>query len=297
MSNLNSKYLDGTCDIVQTEIGGQLFVWGKQTYIMGILNVSPDSFSGDGLYDNLEGAVQRALYMEYYGAHIIDVGGESSRPAGSIYGDGAMPVTMEEELQRVIPLIQRLKEVLTIPISVDTYKSSVAKEAIAVGAAAINDVWGLKKDPNLAKVVADMEVPIFLTHNQLDTHYDDVLSEVIEDLKCSVNKAKDAGISQGKIILDPGIGFGKTVFDNLTILRCISEFRSALGYPVLLGTSRKSTIGQILGGLPPNERLEGTAATVALAIGQRVDMVRVHDVKEISRVVSVSDAVVRGWSG
>ena len=279
-----------------TRIGDQEFRWGERTYVMGVLNLTPDSFSGDGLGDDVEAAVARAVAMQDQGAHIIDVGGESTRPPGAVYGVGAPPVSEEEELRRVIPVVQRLKNVLRIPISVDTYKASVARRAIAAGAAMINDVWALKRDPDMAQVAAEAGVPVVLMHNQQGTEYTDLLGDIVADLRRSVDQALAAGVPRKQIVVDPGIGFGKTPAGNLELLRRLHEFKAALGCPVLVGTSRKSTIGLVLGGLPAEERLEGTTATVALAIDRGADMVRVHDVKAMARVARMSDAIVRGWS-
>ena len=279
-----------------TVIGGEEFRWGERTYVMGVLNVTDDSFSGDGLGGDPDLAVARALGFQEAGADLIDVGGESTRPAGAVYGTGAAPVSVEEELRRVIPVVRRLKERLRIPISVDTHKAEVARQAIEAGAGLINDVWALKRDPDLASVVAETGVPIILMHNQRGVDYRDLLSDVVNDLRRSMEQAAAAGVPEEQMLVDPGIGFGKTPVQNLELLRRLAEFKAALGRPLVVGTSRKSTIGVVLGGLPPTERMEGTAATVALAIAQGADMVRVHDVKEMVRVSRMSDAIVRGWS-
>jgi dihydropteroate synthase len=283
--------------VVQSmRIGGCEFRWGERTYVMGVLNVTDDSFSGDGLAGEPDLAVARALAFQDAGADLIDIGAESTRPQGAVYGDGAAPVSVEEELRRVIPLILRLKERLRIPISIDTYKAEVARQAIDAGAGLINDVWALKRDPDLAGVAAESGVPIILMHNQRGVHYRDLLPDVADDLRRSMEQAETAGVPREQILVDPGIGFGKTPAHNLELLRRLAEFKAALGRPLVVGTSRKSTIGVVLGGLPPEERMEGTAATVALAIAQGADMVRVHDVKEMVRVSRMSDAIVRGWS-
>ena len=271
-------------------------VWGKRTYVMGIVNVTPDSFSGDGLGYDVEVALEQALRFQAEGADIIDVGGESTRP-------GSAPVDSDEEKRRVIPVIRLLASRLDIPISVDTYKHEVAREALAAGAAMINDVWGLKQDraqalpseEGLAALAAREGVPIILMHNQKDTSYTDLVPEVLASLRASLGQALEAGVSSENVILDPGLGFGKGPEHNLEILRRLGEFR-ALGLPILVGTSRKSTIGIVLD-LPVEERLEGTAATVALAIAHGADIVRVHDVKAMTRVARMSDAIVRGWQG
>ena len=260
---------------------------------MGIVNVTPDSFSGDGLAHKAGAAVELALRMEAEGADIIDIGAESTRPAGRVYGTGAQALSANEELARLMPV---LKEVLTrvnIPVSVDTYKAEVARQAVQAGASMINDVWGLQADPGMAEVAASTAVPIVLMHNQSHYRYDDLLGDIKQSLGRSVEQAIQAGVSPDKIIIDPGIGFGKTADHNLEILRRLPELRS-LGYPMLVGTSRKSAIGRVLG-LPVDERLEGTAATVALSIAGGADIVRVHDVREMVRVARMSDAIVRGW--
>ncbi|GBD11670.1 Dihydropteroate synthase [bacterium HR23] len=278
-------------DLGTTLIGGRPFRWGERTYVMGILNLSPDSFSGDGISD-VERAVERALAMEAEGADIIDVGGESSRPP-QVYPD-VRPVPVEEELRRVLPVVRRLAQVLKVPISIDTSKAEVARQALAEGASLVNDVWGFTADPQMARVVAEAGVPAVLTHNQHGYEYRDLLADIILGLRVRVDLALKAGMRRENIIVDPGWGFGKRAEQNLEVLRRLDEVRSALGRPVLIGTSRKHTIGLVLG-LPVHERLEGTAATVALAIARGADIVRVHDVKAMVRVARMADAVVRGW--
>jgi dihydropteroate synthase len=255
---------------------------------MGIVNVTPDSFSGDGLAYRIEAALEQALRFQADGADIIDVGGESTRP-------GSVPVDADEEIRRVVPVIRLLASQLDIPVSVDTYKQEVAREALDAGAAMINDVWGLKQDPALAALAARGGVPIVLMHNQKGTSYTDLVPDVLSSLGASLAQALDAGVPPENVILDPGLGFGKGPEDNLEILRRLEEFKS-LNLPILVGTSRKSTIGIVLD-LPVEERLEGTAATVALAIANGADIVRVHDVKAMTRVARMSDAIVRGWQG
>ena len=271
-----------------TRCGSLTLEWGKRTYVMGIVNVTPDSFSGDGLGYDVEAALEEALRFQDEGADIIDVGGESTRP-------GSAPVDASEEKRRVVPVIRRLASRLSIPISVDTYKPQVAREALDAGASMINDVWGLKHDPSLANLAATEGVPIVLMHNQRGTSYSDLVPEVMESLKASMDMALEAGVVAENIILDPGIGFGKTAHHNLELLRRLEELET-LGRPLLVGTSRKSTIGLVLD-LPVEERLEGTAATVALAIARGADIVRVHDVRAMVRVARMSDAIVRGWAG
>jgi len=273
-----------------TTIGGISFEWGTRTYIMGVVNVTPDSFSGDGIHLDVESAVRQAVEFQENGADIVDVGGESSRPPWMY--EGAQPTLLDEELARVIPVIQALSAELRIPVSVDTYKARVAKEALAVGAAMINDVWGFTRDADMPRVAADAGVPVVLMHNQDHTRYNDLLPDVIGTLGQLKNNALRAGISPENIVLDPGMGFGKTAEHNLEILRRLDEF-SVLDQPLLIGMSRKATIGEVLG-LPVDERVEGTAATVALSIAKGADIIRVHDVTEMVKVARMSDAIVRG---
>ena len=275
-----------------TLIGGKPFEWGRKTYVMGVINVTPDSFSGDGVGRDVGAAVELALKFQAWGADIVDVGGESTRPA-SIYRD-SQPTSADEEMSRVVPVIEALRSPLDVPISIDTYKASVAAEAVEAGAAMINDVSALGRDPEMALVAADTGVPVVLMHSQSHTRYDDLVPDIIAALERSVDAAVDAGIALEKIVVDPGIGFGKTAEHNLEIIRRLDEF-SALGRPVLIGMSRKSTIGYVLD-LPLDDRVEGTAATVALSIANGVDIVRVHDVREMVRVARMTDAIVRGWS-
>ena len=274
-----------------TIIGGTPLVWGLRTYVMGVVNATPDSFSGDGLSNNVDAAVEQALRFRDWGADIIDVGGESARPPSTY--PGAAPASLEDELGRVIPVIEALAPTLGIPISVDTYKARVAGEALAAGASMINDVWGFKRDPDMVRVTAEAGVPVILMHNQDHTRYDDLVPDVVGSLRDMTNSAILAGVPPENIILDPGMGFGKTAENNLEILRRLDEFL-VLKRPLLIGMSRKSTIGQVLG-LPVDERVEGTGATVALSIANGADIVRVHDVKEMVRVARMSDAIVRGW--
>ena len=280
-------------DLRELLIGDSRFIWGARTYVMGVLNITPDSFSGDGTGDDLQRAVELALRFEDDGADIIDIGGESSRPR-SAYRD-ARPVPAEEEAERVIPVIEALSGRLGIPISIDTQKSSVASLAIASGASMVNDVSMLSADAGMANTVAGLGVPLIINHTRARAVYPSgIVPEVIEDLRRAAVMAEDAGLPFSKVILDPGIGFGKTVQQSIEMQRGLSELVD-LGYPVLIGTSRKSSIGEVLG-LPADQRIEGTAATVALAIERGADIVRVHDVKEMVRVARMSDAIVRGWS-
>jgi len=285
------------------EIGGRLFEWGQRTYVMGIINVTPDSFSGDGLAaeeDVLEAALAQAERFVADGAHIFDVGGESTRP-------GSEPTSTEDELERVIPVIERLAEKFELPISVDTYKAEVARQALDAGAGLVNDVWGLRMDPALAGLVAERGVPVVVMHNRSEPkkavqkerlggryegmEYEDLMADVVRELRESVQLALDAGVARERIIVDPGLGFGKTVGQNLELMHRLSELE-VLGCPILVGPSRKSFVGYTLD-LPMEERVEGTAATVSLCIARGADIVRVHDVREMARVARMSDAIVR----
>lgn len=251
---------------------------------MGIVNLSPDSFSGDGLAGRWDEAVSWARRLEAEGADIIDVGGESTRP-------GAMPVSVQEETDRVLPVLERLVGQVGVPVSIDTYKSEVAGAALKAGASMINDVWGLKKDPGLAELAATHGVPLILTHNQAGIKYRDLIQEVIQSLKHSLQLALEAGVARANIILDPGLGFGKRGGQNLAILRRLEDFQ-VLGQPLLVGTSRKFSAAKALG-VPDGDRLGETAATVSLAIAHGADMVRVHDVGVMARVARMADMIVR----
>lgn len=270
-----------------THCGNTVFRWGERTYLMGICNLSPESFSGDGLGGDLEATLAQARRMVAEGADIIDVGGESTRP-----GTGPASITdMDDELRLVIPAIERLAAELPVPVSIDTYKSGVARRAVEAGAAMINDIWGLQRDPVLAKVAAEAGVPVILMSNQRDRPVDDIMPAVIADLERAIKQAEQAGIPPPNIIIDPGIGFGKTLEQNLEIIRRLAGLK-VLGKPILLGTSRKSMIGRVLD-LPADQRLEGTAATVAIGVANGADIMRVHDVKEMTRVCRMSDAIIR----
>jgi dihydropteroate synthase len=264
---------------------------GGKTLIMGIINVTPDSFSGDGLAGDVAGAVAQGKRMVEEGADMLDVGGESTRP-------GSEPVTADEQIARVLPVIEGLVNEVDVPISIDSYESSVAKAAMANGAAIVNDISGLRADDEMAAVAADAGAAVVVMHiqgtprdMQKDPKYADVIGEISDYLADGIAKAEAAGLTRGQIVVDPGIGFGKTLEHNLEILRRLREFR-CLGCPVLVGTSRKSMIGMILD-LPAEQRVEGTGATVALAIAGGADIVRVHDVREVARVAKVTDAIVR----
>lgn len=275
-------------DLGVTICGGQEFRWGQRTFIMGILNVTPDSFSCDGVGGDIESAIARARQLVDEGADILDIGGESTRP-------DSKSISIDEELRRVIPVIERLAGEIDVPISIDSYKSEVAQRALESGAMMINDVWGLRRDRKLAALAAERGVPLVISANQRETKYKDIVREVIDSLKWGIDLALKAGVPQENIIVDPGIGFGKTLEGNLEVLRRLGELK-ALGRPILLGTSRKSMIGMVLD-LPPDQRLEGTAATVAIGIANGADIVRVHDVLQMRRVARMADAVVRGrWS-
>ncbi|MBM7635121.1 dihydropteroate synthase [Geomicrobium sediminis] len=257
--------------------------FAKKTYIMGILNVTPDSFSDGGRYNNLDAAVERARQMVENGADIIDVGGESTRP-------GFTPVSVEDEIARVVPIIEAISSSVEVPVSIDTYKAATAEAAVKAGAAIINDIWGAKYDSQMASVAAKHEVPIVLTHNRNQVDYHDFLQDVVDDLLESVDVSIQAGVPKERIILDPGIGFAKSHEQNLKLMRRLDVITS-LGFPVLLGTSRKSLIANTLQ-TPPNDRLEGTSATISLGIERGCHIVRVHDVKEMSRTSKMMDAML-----
>lgn len=264
---------------------------GTKTLVMGVINATPDSFSGDGIGIDVDAALGQAHHFLQNGVDLIDVGGVSSRPA-SIYRD-VKPISAQEEIDRIIPIIDAITSKLDVIISVDTHKSKVAREAIKTGADIVNDIWGFEKDPDMVHVVRKTDVEVILMHNADIPSYDDVVEDCIDHLKKVVDKAVGSGIKRERIIIDPGIGFAKTASQNLEILRRLSEFK-IIGSPILVGTSRKSTIGTVLD-LPVNQRLEGTAATVAISIAKGADIVRVHDVAEMAKVVRMSDAIVRGW--
>ncbi len=296
---------------VALRIGRRAFVWGERAYIMGIVNVTPDSFSGDGLLGGageagaggeavVDAAVQQALRMLDEGADILDVGGESTRPGGQ-------PVDAQAEASRVLPVIEALRRETDAPISIDTYKASVARQALDAGADMINDVWGMAMDPELAPLAARRGVPVVLMHNRskprdaaqearlggryVGVKYTDLLGDVIRELGALIEAAEEAGVARERIIVDPGIGFGKTVEQNLRLLNHLDALR-VLGLPILAGPSRKSFIGYTLD-LPPEERTEGTAAAVAMAVARGADIVRVHDVRVMARVARMTDAILR----
>ncbi|WP_170005996.1 dihydropteroate synthase [Bacillus fonticola] len=256
----------------------------EKTYIMGIVNRTPDSFSDGGRYTNLDTAVHHALHLVKDGADVLDIGGESTRP-------GFDTVTAEEEIERVVPLIKRLADETDVPISVDTYKAEVAEEAVKAGAAVLNDVWAGEKSPSTLNVAKRYEVPIILMHNQKEPQYTDVAADVCAYLQSRLDVAREMGIPEEHLIVDPGIGFGKTFEHNITVLQQLEKVVE-LGVPVLLGTSRKRFIGHILG-TDENERMEGTLATVAYGIQKGCHIMRVHDVKEAKRLATVMDILLR----
>ena len=265
---------------------GETLAWGVRTYVIGIINLTPDSFSGDGLGGDVDGALDLALRFQDEGADILDIGAESTRP-------GHKQVSLDEELARLMPALEAVAKRVDLPISVDTYKAAVARRAVDAGAVIINDIWGLKAEPELAEVAAETCAGLVLMHSQKGTKYRDLVPDLLSSLKDSVRIALEAGVPQDNIIVDPGIGFGKTPDQNLAVLARLNELKE-LDCPMLVGTSRKSTLGLLLD-LPAEERVEATAATVSLAIAGGADLVRVHDVKEMVRVCRVTDAVVRGW--
>ncbi len=263
------------------KIGTTEFDLKNKTYLMGILNVTPDSFSDGGQHNRVDTALKRAEQMIKEGVHILDIGGESTRP-------GYTQISDEEEIARVVPIIEKIKKNYEIPVSVDTYKSKVAENAIAAGVDLINDIWGLKYDSKMAEVIAKHNVACCLMHNRKDTEYADFFEDVKTDLKETLAIAEKAGIAKEKIILDPGVGFAKNYEQNLEIIRRIGELKE-LGYPLLLGTSRKSVIGLTLD-LPVTERLEGTLVTTVLAVLGGCSFVRVHDIEANKRAIKMTEA-------
>lgn len=266
--------------------------FSRKTYIMGILNVTPDSFSDNGLYFDKTRAIKRALQMAEEGADIIDIGGESTRP-------GSEPLAIEEELRRTIPVIEALLKETNIPLSIDTYKSGVAKKALDAGASMVNDISGLRFDPGMAKVVAEYKVPLVVMHMkgtpkdmQTNPVYEALMPEIMDSLRESIRFAIESGVPEDKIIIDPGIGFGKTYEHNLEIINSLQSL-SLMEKPILIGLSRKAFIGKVLGDVPPQERLEGTAAAVSISIMNGANIIRVHDVKEMAKVAKVADAIKR----
>lgn len=273
----------GVADKYKIKCGSYTIDLGEKTKIMGILNTTPDSFSDGGKYNDLEKAVEHAKEMVANGADIIDIGGESTRP-------GFAPLSLEEELKRVIPFVKAVSQQVNVPISVDTYKAEVAKQSLEAGAQIINDIWGAKADGNMAHVAAEYDAPIILMHNRRERNYQLFIRDVMNDLYESINIVKQAGVKDDKIILDPGIGFAKDYHENILMMQNL-DLLTSLGYPVLLATSRKTMIGHALN-LPVNERMEGTGATICYGIQQGCQMIRVHDVKEMSRMAKMMDALM-----
>ena len=263
------------------DIGGQRFEWGSRTYVMGIINVTPDSFSGDGLGSDIDRAVAQGLRMVREGADMLDVGGESTRP-------GHQPISAGEEIARTEAVVARLAREAGVPVSIDTYKLEVAEAAVAAGATMLNDIWGLTRSPALAQLAATSNCALVVMHNQDGTDYTgDLMAEIKRFLRASVDRAVQAGVPRERVLIDPGIGFGKTAEQNWVVMRRMVELRE-LDQPILIGTSRKSFIGKLLD-LPVNDRFEGTAATTTAAVLRGADVVRVHDVREMTRVVRVAD--------
>ncbi|WP_316572816.1 dihydropteroate synthase [Neobacillus sp. YIM B06451] len=263
--------------------GNHVLDYEKKTIVMGILNVTPDSFSDGGKFNAADRAVARAREMIEHGADIIDIGGESTRP-------GHEPVSLEEELDRVIPIIELLSKEIDVPISVDTYKAEVARQSLKAGAHIINDIWGAKAEPDIAKAAAEFNAPIILMHNRDNRDYEFFTRDVFWDLYESIRIAKEAGVKDSQIILDPGIGFAKDLKENIEMMQNLDTL-VALGYPVLLGTSRKRFIGTVLD-LPPEDRMEGTGATVCYGIQKGCQIIRIHDVKEMARMAKMMDALM-----
>lgn len=257
--------------------------YGKKTIVMGILNATPDSFSDGGKFNEVDIAVKHAVEMVENGADIIDIGGESTRP-------GFATVSLKDELNRVIPIIKAISKQVQVPISIDTYKAEVAKQAIEAGAHIINDVWGAKADPLMGQVAAKYDVPIILMHNRHDRNYSLFIRDVINDLYESITIVKEAGVKDENIILDPGIGFAKDYQENIQMMQHLDKL-TMIGYPVLLGTSKKTMIGQALE-LPVSERMEGTGATICYGIQKGCQIIRVHDIKEMSRMAKMMDALM-----
>jgi dihydropteroate synthase len=266
---------------VIADIGGHAFEWGSRTYVMGIVNVTPDSFSGDGLDDDQVRATQQGLRMVHEGADFLDVGGESTRP-------GHVPITVAEEISRTEGVVRRLSRESGVPVSIDTYKLEVAEAGVAAGATILNDIWGLTRSPAVADLAAKHDCGLVVMHNQDGTDYaGDLMTEIKRFLRESARLAMAAGVPRERVIIDPGIGFGKTADQNWVVMRRLDELKE-LGFPILVGTSRKSFIGKVLD-LPVGERVEGTAATVAAAVLRGADIVRVHDVEAMTRVARVAD--------
>ena len=276
------------------QIGPATFTWGARTYLMGVINTSPDSFSGDGLADP-DAALAQAMRFVDEGADILDVGGQSTRPGPVKTDAGFDEITPEEEIARVLPVIERIARALPrTPVSIDTYKPEVARAAIDAGAHMLNDIWGFRREPALASIASEAGIPAVAMHNQRGRKASDVMQAILDGLRESVRIAADAGLSRDRLIVDPGFGFGWNPAHNIEMLRRLREL-DALALPILIGTSRKSTIGAVLGGAPVERRAFGTAASIAIAIANGADIVRVHDVHEMKHVALVADAITRDW--
>ncbi len=266
------------------KIGNSHFIWEEKTYIMGILNVTPDSFSDGGQFNTIEKAVNQAIQLENAGADIIDIGGESTRP-------DHLPISVAEEIERVLPIIRAVKDHVNIPISIDTYKAETAEAALQAGAHMINDIWGARKDLRMANIAKAYQVPIILMHNRDDKRYHDLIGEIISDLHESLAIVKKAGINDSQIILDPGIGFGKTLDHNFHVMNHLDDIIGQLDYPFLLGASRKSFINKVLN-IPAEKRDNATGATTCLGIAKGVNIVRVHDVEKTLELTKMMDAML-----
>ncbi len=278
--------MNSTPKLAPLTIGSREFVWGQRTYLMGVINVSPESF-WNGKYGDADAALERGIKLVEEGADVLDIGGQSTRP-------GYDEVPPQEEAERVAPVIERLVSELDVPISVDTYKASVAKAALTAGARLLNDICGLRQEPEMAALAVEYGVPAVIMHNQRDREHHDVIDDIRAGLRASIAIAEEAGLARERLIVDPGFGFGWQPEQNLEMLRRVGELRD-LGLPMLVATSRKSTIGKVLDDAPPEERLHGTSASMALAIANGADMIRVHDMAEMRDVARVADAITRGW--
>ncbi|MCI0777678.1 MAG: dihydropteroate synthase [Chloroflexi bacterium] len=278
--------MNTTRKLASLTIGSREFVWGERTYLMGVINVSPESF-WNGKYGDEDAALERGRTLVEEGADVLDIGGQSTRP-------GYDEVPPQEEAERVAPVIERLVSELDVPVGVDTYKASVAKAALEAGAHLLNDIWGFRRESAMAALAVEYDVPAVIMHNQRDREFHDVIDDVRAGLTASIAIAEEAGLARERLIIDPGFGFGWKPEQNLEMVRRLAELRD-LGLPLLIATSRKSTIGMVLDDAPPEERLHGTSASMALAIANGADMIRVHDMAEMRDVARVADAIVRGW--
>ena len=278
--------MNTTRKLASLTIGSREFVWGERTYLMGVINVSPESF-WNGKYGDEDAALERGRTLVEEGADVLDIGGQSTRP-------GYDEVPPQEEAERVAPVIERLVSELDVPVGVDTYKASVAKAALEAGAHLLNDIWGFRRESAMAALAVEYDVPAVIMHNQRDREFHDVIDDVRAGLTASIAIAEEAGLARERLIIDPGFGFGWKPEQNLEMVRRLAELRD-LGLPLLIATSRKSTIGMVLDDAPPEERLHGTSASMALAIANGADMIRVLDMAEMRDVARVADAIVRGW--